>query len=66
MTMTILSLVVDLVATLARLAPDVVTAVQAIVASGASPDEQRAALEALKSKLSDDVGRVTAVQFRDV
>lgn len=63
---TILSLVVDLVATLARLAPDVVTAVQAIVASGASPDEQRAALEALKSKLSDDVGRVTAVQFRDV
>jgi hypothetical protein len=63
---TILSLVVDLVATLARLAPDVVTAVQAIVASGASPDEQRAALEALKAKLSDDVGRVTAVQFRDV
>jgi hypothetical protein len=64
--MTIFSLVVDLVATLARLAPDVVTAVQAIVASGASPDEQRAALEALKAKLSDDVGRVTAVQFRDV
>ena len=62
----ILALVVDLVAALARLAPEVVTAVQAIVAGGASPEEQHQALEALKAKLTDDVARVEAVEFRDV
>ena len=62
----ILSLVVDLVAALAQLAPEVVSAVQAIVSGGASPEEQRKALDALKAKLADDVGRVEAVKFRDV
>jgi hypothetical protein len=62
----ILSLVVDLVAALARLAPEVITAVQYIVNGGASAEEQAAALEALKAKLVDDVARVEAVRFRDV
>ena len=62
----ILALVVDLVAALARLAPEVVTAVQAIISGGATPEEQAKALDALKAKLVDDVARVEAVKFRDV
>jgi hypothetical protein len=58
--------IIDAVAALARIAPDIVSAIQAIVAGGASPEEQAKAIDALKTRLADDVGRVEAVKFRDV
>jgi hypothetical protein len=60
------ALILDLVVALVQQAPELVKAVQAIMASGGTTEEQDAAIAALRSGESADKERVAGAVERDV
>lgn len=62
----VLPVLLDVVAAVVKMYPDIVKAIQAIMSSTSTTDEEKAAaLEALKTQLEDDVAKVAAVVFRE-